>query len=173
MPQCRFCAVTATISRCLSGCRKIRPVEDIDGRRHLYRQPAGGAEMIRSGTVFLPICIFTARRRCGRLRKWGSRGRITGGDGPVRPQGDRGQKAATEQFLAAPNPCPERIIKRTFLSRGLHGFCRTAEICRRNRRAPLLVNADSFERNHARENADCRAHHGCSPTERPRFLRPR
>ena len=124
----------------------IWPVEDKLTAEDIYTASRLAVlEMIRSGTVFLPICIFTARRRCGRLRKWGFARpyhwwRWTCST-PRRPRPKSGNRTVS----GGAQPLSGTDYQRTFLSRGLHGFCRTAEICRRNRRAPLLVNADSFE----------------------------
>ena len=144
----------------------IWPVEDKLTAEDIYTASRLAVlEMIRSGTVFLPICIFTARRRCGRLRKWGFARpyhwwRWTCST-PRRPR----PKAATEQFLAAPNPCPERIIKGlschavyTVSAELLKFAAETAE------RHCLSMQIHLSET--ARENADCRAQYGCSPTER-------
>ncbi len=145
----------------------IWPVEDKLTAEDIYTASRLAVlEMIRSGTVFFADMYFHGEATMQAVKEMGVRAAVSLVEMDLfDPKATAAKKAATEQFLAAPNPCPERIIKGlschavyTVSAELLKFAAETAE------RHCLSMQIHLSET--ARENADCRAQYGCSPTER-------
>ena len=144
----------------------IWPVEDKLTAEDIYTASRLAVlEMIRSGTVFFADMYFHGEATMRAVKEMGVRAAVSLVEMDLfDPKATAAKKAATEQFLAAPNPCPERIIKGlschavyTVSAELLKFAAETAE------RHCLSMQIHLSET--ARENADCRAQYGCSPTD--------
>ena len=123
-------------------------------------------EMIKSGTVFFADMYFYGEETMRAVKEMGIRAAVSLVEMDMfDPEQTKSKMAATECFLAADNPCPERIVKGlschavyTVSSELLAFAARTAE------ENGLTMQIHLSET--AGENAECLEKYGVTPTER-------
>lgn len=123
-------------------------------------------EMIKSGTVFFADMYFYGEETMRAVKEMGIRAAVSLVEMDMfDPEQTKSKMAATERFLAADNPCPERIVKGlschavyTVSSELLAFAARTAE------ENGLTMQIHLSET--AGENAECLEKYGVTPTER-------
>ena len=123
-------------------------------------------EMIKSGTVFFADMYFYGEETMRAVKEMGIRAAVSLVEMDMfDPEQTKSKMATTERFLAADNPCPERIVKGlschavyTVSSELLAFAARTAE------ENGLTMQIHLSET--AGENAECLEKYGVTPTER-------
>ena len=120
-------------------------------------------EMIKSGTVFFADMYFYGEETMRAVKEMGIRAAVSLVEMDMfDPEQTKSKMAATERFLAADNPCPERISKTlsihsvyTVSEELIRYMAKTAEVYA----LPLHIHAAETRK----EVEDCQKEHGCSP----------